>query len=126
EVYEDFATKVQQNGEKCEAQWNELLAEYKQTYPELGEELTLAIANELPENWDQSLPVYEHDKDTLATRVASSEMINAVAKTVPNLFGGSADLASSNNTMMKEDEDFTKENYAGRNIWFGVREFAMG
>lgn len=126
EVYEDFATKVQQNGEKCEAQWNELLAEYKQTYPELGEELTLAIANELPENWDQSLPVYEHDKDTLATRAASSEMINAVAKTVPNLFGGSADLASSNNTMMKEDEDFTKENYAGRNIWFGVREFAMG
>src|SRR5699024_172394 len=53
-------------------------------------------------------------------------MINAISKTVPSLFGGSADLASSNNTMMKEETDFTKESYEGRNIWFGVREFAMG
>src|SRR5699024_4134841 len=57
---------------------------------------------------------------------ASSELINAISKTVPNLFGGSADLASSNNTMMKSEEDFTKENASGRDIWFGVREFAMG
>lgn len=126
EVYEDFKVKVQQNGEQQEAKWNQLLKEYKQTYPELGNELALAIENKLPEHWDQDLPVYEHEKDTLATRAASSDMINAMAKTVPNLFGGSADLASSNNTMMKEDEDFTKANYAGRNIWFGVREFAMG
>src|SRR5699024_9649105 len=95
-------------------------------YPELAEELSLAIANELPTNWDADLPTYKAGEDVLATRASSSDMINAIAKTVPNLFGGSADLASSNNTLMKEDEDFTKENKAGRNIWFGVREFAMG
>src|SRR5699024_771402 len=56
----------------------------------------------------------------------SSAMINAIAKTVPTLFGGSADLACSNNTMVDGEEDFNRVNYAGRNIWFGVREFAMG
>lgn len=126
EVYNDFAEKVQKNGAEKEANWNELFEQYKAQYPELAEELTIAIANELPENWDQNLPTYEAGKDTLATRASSSDMINAISKTVPSLFGGSADLASSNNTMMKEDEDFTKENKAGRNIWFGVREFAMG
>lgn len=125
-VYEDFANKVQKSGEEQEAKWSRLMNEYKQAFPELGKELELAISNKLPADWDKALPVYETGKDTLATRVASSDMINALAKTVPNLFGGSADLASSNNTMMKEDEDFTKANYAGRNIWFGVREFAMG
>lgn len=126
EVYTDFAEKVQKNGADKEANWNELFEQYKQQYPELGEELSLAIANKLPENWDENLPTYEAGKDVLATRASSSEMINAISKTVPNLFGGSADLASSNNTMMKEDEDFTKETYDGRNVWFGVREFAMG
>src|SRR5699024_2076396 len=59
------------------------------------------------------------------TRVASSEVLNAAAQSIPSFIGGSADLASSNNTMIKEAQDFTKKNYAGRNIWFGVREFAM-
>lgn len=126
EVYNDFAEKVQKNGAEKEANWNELFEQYKEQYPALAEELTVAIANELPENWDQDLPTYEAGKDTLATRASSSDMINAISKTVPSLFGGSADLASSNNTMMKEAEDFTKDNKAGRNIWFGVREFAMG
>jgi len=126
EVYADFNEKVQNNGENTEKKWNELFEQYKQQYPELAEELSLAIANELPTNWDADLPTYKAGEDVLATRASSSDMINAIAKTVPNLFGGSADLASSNNTLMKEDEDFTKENKAGRNIWFGVREFAMG
>src|SRR5699024_1242037 len=65
--------------------------------------------------------VYEQD-----TRKAIIAMINAIAKTVPTLFGGSAELASSNNTMVDGEEDFNRVNYAGRNIWFGVREFAMG
>ncbi len=126
DVYEDFVQKVQSNGADQEAKWNELFNQYKEQFPELGEELKLAIANELPKDWAKELPTYEPGKDELATRVASSDVINSIAKTVPSLFGGSADLASSNNTMMKEEEDFTKENYAGRNIWFGVREFAMG
>src|SRR5699024_943551 len=101
-------------------------AQYAKNHPALAQELQLAIDNKLPENWDESLPTYTAGEDTLASRVASSDMINAISKTVPNLFGGSADLASSNNTMMKEETDFTKESYEGRNIWFGVREFAMG
>lgn len=126
EVYQDFAEKIAVPGQKNETAWNELLAAYKEAYPELADELVLAMENKLPSGWDENLPTYEAGKDTLATRASSSDLINAIAKTVPNLFGGSADLASSNNTMMKEENDFTKETYEGRNIWFGVREFAMG
>lgn len=126
EVYEDFKSKVQSNGALKESKWNELFEQYQKAYPELAEELQLAIENKLPVDWDKELPLYTAGEDTLATRAASSDLINAISKTVPNLFGGSADLASSNNTMMKSEEDFTKNNASGRNIWFGVREFAMG
>lgn len=126
EVYNDFEVKVVKKGTQKEEEWNNLFNEYKNKFPELANELEVAMHNKLPENWDENLPRYEAGKDKLATRVASSDAINTFAKSIPNLFGGSADLASSNNTMMKEDNDFTKESYEGRNIWFGVREFAMG
>lgn len=126
EVYQHFEEKVVEKGRNLEKEWNELFELYKSKYPALAEELQLTIDNKLPENWEKGLPTYEEGIDSLATRVASSDMINAISKTVPSLFGGSADLASSNNTMMKEEVDFTKESYEGRNIWFGVREFAMG
>src|SRR5699024_5699418 len=87
--------------------------------------LTRAINNELPTNWDEQLPTFESGEDTLATRAASGKVLNAIAQTVPNFFGGSADLAGSTNTLIQGETDFTKDNYAGRNIWFGVREFAM-
>ncbi|HLQ95061.1 MAG TPA: transketolase [Pseudogracilibacillus sp.] len=125
DVYEHFKENVQTRGEQSEAAWNKLVADYKQAYPELGQEFEQAIQNELPKDWDKDLPMFEAGKDTQATRKASSAIINAISKTVPNLFGGSADLASSNNTMMTDDDDFTKDNPAGRNIWFGVREFGM-
>ncbi len=126
EVYDDFKTKIADQGAEKEAAWNELLEKYSKAYPELANEFNQTMKNELPEEWDQNLPNYKFGEDTLATRVASSEIINALSKSVPQLFGGSADLASSNNTMMKEEDDYTADNYAGRNIWFGVREFAMG
>ena len=126
DVYNDFEVKVVKKGTQKEEEWNNLFNEYKNKFPELANELELAMNNKLPENWDENLPRYEAGKDKLATRVASSDAINTFAKSIPNLFGGSADLASSNNTIMKEDDDFTKESYEGRNIWFGVREFAMG
>src|SRR5690625_6523060 len=107
EVYEDFNKKVVQKGAKIEEAWNTLFDEYKDAYPTLAEELQLAINGELPANWDENLPTYKAGEDTLATRVASSDMINAISKTVPSFFGGSADLASSNNTMMKDETDFT-------------------
>lgn len=126
DVYKHFEQKVVERGKQKEAEWNALFEQYKEAYPELGKELETAMRNELPQGWDENLPAYEAGKDVLATRKASGDMINAFAKSVPNLFGGSADLASSNNTLMKEEDDFSKEQYDGRNIWFGVREFAMG
>ncbi|MBH0229400.1 transketolase [Halobacillus yeomjeoni] len=125
EVYQDFKEKVQQNGEEREEAWNSLLEQYKEAYPELGAEFEAAINGELPEGWTGELPTYKTGEDSPATRAASGDVINSLSKAVPNFFGGSADLAGSNKTMVKEEEDFTRENYAGRNIWFGVREFAM-
>ncbi|TGB04667.1 transketolase [Halobacillus salinus] len=125
EVYQDFQNKVQQTGEEKEAAWNDLVAKYREDHPELAEEFEAAINDELPEGWVESLPTYKAGEDKLATRASSGEAINALSKALPNLFGGSADLAGSNKTAVKEEEDFTRENYAGRNIWFGVREFAM-
>src|SRR5690625_1331487 len=125
EVYADFNKKIGENGANEERKWNELFNQYKEKYPELAEELELAIKGELPTGWDKDLPVFEPGKDELATRASSGKVLNAISKTVPSLFGGSADLAGSNNTMMNDEEDYTKESRAGRNIWFGVREFAM-
>ncbi|MEW9502493.1 transketolase [Jeotgalibacillus marinus] len=125
EVYDHFEELVQQNGDKEEKAWNERFEAYKKAYPELAEELSNAISGTLPAGWEMSLPSYKEGK-SLASRASSGEAVNALAKSVPTLFGGSADLAGSNNTMMKEEDDFTPETPAGRNIWFGVREFAMG
>ncbi|WP_077621879.1 transketolase [Sediminibacillus massiliensis] len=126
EVYKDFNHKIVEQGQRAEEEWNALFDSYKEAYPELSDELTKAINGELPENWDKELPVYEPEKDRLATRASSGEVINAIAEKVPNFFGGSADLAGSNKTTVKGAGDFSRDDYAGRNIWFGVREFAMG
>ncbi len=120
-----FYENVKTAGEKAEAEWNELYASYKATHPELAEQFELANKGDLPKGWDQDAPVYDVGS-SVATRSSSGEALNAFAKQVPQLFGGSADLASSNKTMMKDLGDFTRDDYAGRNIWFGVREFAMG
>ncbi len=125
EVYTDFKEKIQDRGSRTEEAWNGQLAEYKDKYPKEAKELELAINGALPVEWEKALPVYE-EGSSLATRASSGEVLNAIALAVPNFFGGSADLAGSNKTTMKNAEDFTKDNYAGRNIWFGVREHAMG
>ncbi|SIS37373.1 transketolase [Salimicrobium flavidum] len=125
EVYADFKEKIQDRGEKKEQEWNQLFEEYKNSNPELAEELEKAMNGELPEGWEQALPVYEPTSDKVATRATSGEAINALSDKIPYFFGGSADLAGSNKTTVKAQEDFAKGNYAGRNIWFGVREHAM-
>ncbi|MGG2090684.1 transketolase [Priestia aryabhattai] len=112
--------------ERKEKVWNELFAKYRETYPTLAEELQKSIKGELPESWDVDIPVYRMWEDKLATRASSGEVLNALAKNVPQLFGGSADLASSNKTLLKGEGNFSSADYSGRNIWFGVREFAMG
>jgi transketolase len=125
EVRQHFA-EWKEKAKQAEAEWNSLMEAYRDAYPELAAELDLAITGRLPEGWDRDLPVYPADDRGMATRKASGEAINAIAKNVPTLFGGSADLASSNNTTMKEEGVFGVEDYTGRNVWFGVREHGMG
>lgn len=125
EVYAHFKENVADKGQQKEQEWNELFQRYQKDYPELAEQFNRSHAGELPQGWNENLPAYQADEDKPATRAASSETINALSKSVPQLFGGSADLASSTKTSMKDYDDFTSKQYDGRNIWFGVREFAM-
>ncbi|OEH54804.1 transketolase [Oceanobacillus sp. E9] len=124
EVYKDF-NSIKANGVEKEQEWNDLFVEYQNEYPELAKELKRIIHGELPEAWDNGLPVYSVG-DTLATRVASSETLNALASKLSELVGGSADLDSSTKTRLKDYVDFSRNDYSGRNVRFGVREFAMG
>ncbi|MBM7552643.1 transketolase [Thalassobacillus pellis] len=125
DVYQDFKRKIVDSGERAEKEWNELFEAYKSANPELAAELERAINGDLPEDWHKALPVYKAGEDKLATRASSGEAINALSEAIPYFFGGSADLAGSNKTTVKGEDDFSKQNYAGRNVWFGVREFAM-
>jgi transketolase len=125
EVYDHFNQTVKEAGKKKENEWKATFAAYEQSYPELAKELKMAIEGKLPEGWDANLPKYEMGK-SIATRASSGDAIQAIAESVPFFFGGSADLAGSNNTYMKKEKDFTRDDYSGKNIWYGVREFAMG
>ena len=125
EVYDNFEETVVKAGAKKEEEWNHLFESYKNEYPELAAQLETAIKGELPEGWDKDIPVYEAGK-AIATRNSGGEVLNSIAKNLPSLFGGSADLAGSNKTMLKGEKDFLPGTYEGRNIWFGVREFGMG
>jgi transketolase len=125
EVYENFQNLIVENGVKKEKEWNDLFAQYKNEYPELANQLEKVLKNELPEGWDKDIPVYSEGK-ALASRASSGEALNGIAENLPIFIGGSADLAGSNKTMIKGTGDFAPGNYENRNIWFGVREFAMG
>ena len=126
EVYDNFHKLIVEAGEKKEKEWNDLFAQYKQQYADLANQLEAAIKGELPEGWDKDIPVYSEGK-SLASRASSGEVLNAIAKNVPFFLGGSADLAGSNKTTIKGSGDFMPGgSFEGRNIWFGVREFAMG
>ncbi|MEG0471424.1 MAG: transketolase [Solibacillus sp.] len=125
DVYDTFKAAADIQGAQPEAAWNELFASYKNEYPELANQFVNAMENNLPEDFASELPVYEAGK-SVATRSSSGDAINAIAKNLPSFFGGSADLAGSNKTTIKGAGDFFAETPEGRNIWFGVREFAMG
>lgn len=126
EVEERFYKTMQEKGEADEEEWRQLFNRYYKAYPELAEQYEEAYAGVLKDNWNKNLPAYEEADVDKATRVSSSEVIQEIGKAVPSFWGGSADLSSSNNTMNQSALDFSPENYAGRNIWYGVREFAMG
>ena len=99
---------------------------YAVVYPALAAELERRLAGELPAGWDQGLPEFPADPKGLATRAASGKVLNALAVNLPELFGGSADLAPSNNTWMANSPAFDSNCYEGSNIHFGVREHSMG
>ncbi|WP_429949825.1 transketolase [Enterococcus sp. AZ101] len=124
EVAARFKETMIEEGEKAEDQWNKMFANYSKEHPDLAKQFKQAFSDELPENWDSELPTYEIGSSA-ASRVTSKETIQAISKTVPGFWGGSADLSASNNTMVAAEKDFEPGQYEGRNIWFGVREFAM-
>lgn len=125
EVQERFNETILENGKKAEEDWNKRFEAYREAYPELAQQFEDAFANKLPEGWQETLPVYEVGDAEKATRVTSQETIQKLGAAIPSFWGGSADLSGSNNTMNKADEDYDATNYAGRNIWYGVREFGM-
>ncbi|MDB4901919.1 MAG: transketolase [Mucilaginibacter sp.] len=118
-----------EKGEKgiaLEDKWNKLFKDYKEKYPELAAEYELAFSGELPKGWDAKLPVFKATDPKMATRQASGKVLNAIAGSLPNFIGGSADLSPSTDTTLKEYTSFTTEHRDGRNFHFGIREHSMG
>ena len=127
-VYDHFRQGIGKRGKELRDAWFEQIAEYRKEYPDLAEELFRMQHRQLPEAWDRYLPEFRADSKGLATRESSAKVLNAVAKNIPWLIGGSADLAPSTKTRLTfaDAGDFSAENYAGRNFHFGIREHAMG
>lgn len=125
EVYEIFQTTMLKRANEHEDAWKALLENYSKQYPELADEFKLAISGKLPKNYRDELPRFDSDHNA-ATRADSGEVIQALSKSVPSFFGGSADLAGSNKSNVKEATDYDRNTPEGKNIWLGVREFAMG
>jgi len=127
-IYDHFAQGIGKRGRELRDAWFARIAEYGQKYPELAKELFQMQHRQLPEGWDRNLPTFPADPKGLGTRESSAKVLNAVAKNIPWLIGGSADLAPSTKTRLTFEGagDFEAGNYAGRNFHFGIREHAMG
>jgi transketolase len=118
--------KALDRGAASEAAWNSMFAAYKAEYPELASELEHMFAGTLPDGWDADIPVFPPDAKGVAGRDASNKVENAIAARVPFFIGGSADLAPSTKTLIKDGGSFQADNYGGRNLHYGIREHAMG
>ncbi|RSL33030.1 transketolase [Salibacterium salarium] len=125
QVYSRFQDMVAKPGKQQYENWQSTLNNYEQNKPEKAKQFKQAIHGELPANWDASLPIYSEEDKPKATRATSGEIIQEIASAVPEFLGGSADLGGSNKTHINDTTDFGAPNYDGKNIWFGVREFAM-
>jgi transketolase len=126
-VREHFAAGIGARGEEARRQWGELFAAYRAKYPELANEIDLIQRRELPQGWDKGLPVFPADSKGIAGRDASGKVLNILAQNIPWLLGGSADLGSSNKTLLTFEGagDFEPGTPGGRNLHFGIREHAM-
>ena len=116
--------QAEKRGQERENEWLSLWEAYKKSYPELAHEWENMHKEPDPSQWENSLPLFKPEDGAVATRSASGKVLQAVAPHLPGLIGGSADLAPSNNTFLKNFGEF--KNTGGRNIHFGIREHAMG
>lgn len=124
EDVQSYMESLIQSGIQKEIEWEERYRIYKEKFPELAEQLENSLAGVIPTDYLESDEFWNFENDN-STRAISGEIINKLKEKIPNLMGGSADLAPSNNTYMKGIEDFSKENYRGSNLRFGIREHAM-
>ncbi len=111
---------------KAHGEWDKRYASYKQSNAGPAAELERRLAAKLPDDWESALPVFTAKDGNVASRAASGVVINAIASKIPELIGGSADLAGSTNTIIKGEASFSADNYSGRNFHFGIREHGMG
>ncbi|MEX2194519.1 MAG: transketolase [Thermoleophilaceae bacterium] len=125
EALEHFRSEAGR-GSEAEEDWNGRLAAYREAHPEAYEQLALIMERRLPDGWDADLPRFNPEDGMIATRKASNQVIQWVAQGVPHLVGGSADLAPSTLTLVKDGGSVAKGDYAGRNLHFGIREHGMG
>jgi transketolase len=127
-VYDQFKKGIGKRGAEFHGDWSRKFEDYKKQFPDFAEQLDLMEQGTLPKGWDQDLPTFPADAKGMATRDSSGKALNAVAKNIPWLIGGSADLAHSNKTNLTFEGagDFFPDQYKGRNLHFGVREHAMG
>jgi transketolase len=117
---------ARERGERAAAGWRALLSGYERAHPELAAELERRRVGHLPEGWDDELPRFSPADKPIATRAASGQVLNAAARRLPELLGGSADLSESNNTPLAGEANLSAAEPAGRYVHFGVREHAMG
>ena len=112
-------------GSELENEWNERFANYAEAFGDKAAEFTARMNGQLPDGWDNDLPTWDADPKGIATRKASEKALNAIAKNLPALMGGSADLAGSTNTLIAGAESFQAQTPRGRNMHWGIREHAM-
>jgi transketolase len=112
-------------GKELEEEWNKKFDRYRKEFPDLASGLDAALSGKLPKGWEADIPKFEASEGSIATRSASSKVINAFAPKIPWLIGGSGDLAPSTKTLIKGTEYIQKDNYDNRNIAWGIREHAM-
>ena len=125
EEVSDFHTERLESLKSRESEWNHLLEAYASEHMELANSLREVMSGELPEGWQKDLPIFSIDEGPLATRSASGQALNGLAKKIDNFMGGSADLSPSNKTVLAGKEKFGLDENWGPNIHFGVREHAM-
>jgi len=125
-VAEHFGGAIKDRGRPLREEWEATFASYQSAHADLGKELDLMLADKLPEGWDADIPTFDADEKGIASRDAGGKVLNAIVPKLPWLIGGSADLAPSTKTDIKNAESFEPDNYGGTNFHFGVREHAMG